>query len=228
MKDVKLGEIVIRKSGRAKSFIARVRYGVLHLTVPTFVSEKSIRKFIDENRESLMKLKAAQPFLRIGESFTIDADEYVLHLKLGRSTKSTLHVEGKIHTLLLKQDFSFEEDEAQQWLRKVIEETLVTRAKQVFPPVLQDLANKHSLSFSRVSINRAKTRWGSCSIDQSINLSCYALLLPTVLFRYVMLHELAHTLHMNHGEKFWACLDLWTEGRAKALNLELRGYKLPF
>lgn len=228
MKDSKLGEIVIKKNGRAKSFIARVKYGVLHITVPSFVSEASIREFVNQNKKALMELKVNQPLVLIQNSFSIHADEYVLNLKLGNNTTSSLRVEDKIHTLLLKQDFDFENENSQRWLRKVIEETLVARAKQVFPPILKDLANKHSLSFSKVSINRAKTRWGSCSSNQFINLSCYAVLLPLPLIRYVMLHELSHTIHMNHGKEFWSLLNQLSGGRAEALDIELRQFKLPF
>ncbi|NMA72706.1 MAG: M48 family metallopeptidase [Bacteroidales bacterium] len=228
MKDSELGKIVIKKNGRAKSFTARVRYGVFHITAPSFVSEASIREFIAQNRKALMELKVTQSLPLIQDGFSIQSDAYDLYLKLGKSTTSSLSVEDKAHTLLLNRDFNFDDANSQQWLRKVIEETLVTRAKQVFPPVLRDLANKHSLFFLRMSINRAKTRWGSCSSRQSINLSCYTLLLPSPLIRYVMLHELTHTIHMNHGEKFWALLNQLCEGKAEALNAELQRYKMPF
>ncbi|WP_373802195.1 M48 metallopeptidase family protein, partial [Bacteroides heparinolyticus] len=62
----------------------------------------------------------------------------------------------------------------------------------------------------------------------NINLSYYLVLLPKHLIDYVLLHELAHTREMNHGERFWALLDKLTEGKAEALRMELKQYRTEF
>ena len=49
--------------------------------------------------------------------------------------------------------------------------------------------------------------------------------LPDHLIDYVILHELAHTMHHNHSARFWNALDSIT-GRAKSLDKELRKYRI--
>jgi len=55
-----------------------------------------------------------------------------------------------------------------------------------------------------VKINGANTRWGSCSSRKSLNFSWRLIMANDDVIDYVVIHELAHLIHMNHSEKFWA------------------------
>ncbi|MDR0825039.1 MAG: M48 family metallopeptidase, partial [Prevotella sp.] len=90
------------------------------------------------------------------------------------------------------------------------------------------LAEKHSFQYAIVKINKSRTRWGSCSSMKNINLSFYGMLLPEYLIDFVILHELCHTVEMNHGEKFWALLDKVSDGRSHELTQELKSFKTLF
>lgn len=68
---------------------------------------------------------------------------------------------------------------------------------------LAELALATGLQFQQGKIKRPKTRWGSCSSQQNIMLHAALVLLPLPLVRYVCVHELAHTIQMNHGQAFW-------------------------
>ena len=73
-----------------------------------------------------------------------------------------------------------------------------------------------------MKIQTSKTRWGSCSASNSINLSVYLMTLPSHLMDYVILHELCHTVHHDHSDAFWALMDKVTDGKAHALRNELK------
>lgn len=122
----------------------------------------------------------------------------------------------------------FASAERQQWLFRVFREQLRQQALALLPARLAVLSQRHGLPYSRVSVNAARTRWGSCSTRKSINLSLFLLLLPSHLIDYVLLHELCHTREMNHGPRFWTLLDRLTEGRAQALRTELRNFRPVF
>ena len=79
---------------------------------------------------------------------------------------------------------------------------------------------------NKVKINNAKTRWGSCSIENNITLSLQLMRLPDYLIDYVILHELAHTKVKNHSIHFWDFLDSITDSKAKNLDKELKSFYL--
>ncbi len=81
---------------------------------------------------------------------------------------------------------------------------LLRTAHAHFVPSLLELSSAHGLGFRRVQVRRQKTRWGSCSRSGTISLNACLLFHPPEVVKYLMLHELAHTVHMNHGRRFWA------------------------
>ncbi|TVR75006.1 MAG: DUF45 domain-containing protein [Marinilabiliales bacterium] len=106
------------------------------------------------------------------------------------------------------------------------EEDLRLRARACLPGRTAMLAKEHGFTFRRVTVRRSRTRWGSCSAVNNINLSIFLMNLPEHLIDYVILHELVHTVHKNHSGDFWALLDKHTGGRARALAAEIRKHRI--
>jgi predicted metal-dependent hydrolase len=113
----------------------------------------------------------------------------------------------------------------QQFFRNGIDFFLRKEAKRLLPERLNQLAQIHGFNYKDLKIQSSKTRWGSCSSKKSINLSYFLLLMPPHLIEYVMLHELCHTVEMNHGVRFWALMDKVTDNKAKKLRAEVKKYR---
>lgn len=62
----------------------------------------------------------------------------------------------------------------------------------------------------RISIKDTRSRWGSCAPDGSLAFSWRLVLAPPEVLDYVVAHEAAHLVHMNHGPRFWALCDQLT------------------
>jgi predicted metal-dependent hydrolase len=71
---------------------------------------------------------------------------------------------------------------------------------------LERLSTQTGLSFKKAQIRLQKTRWGSCSHKGTISLNCKLLFLPPELVRYILLHELCHTVHLNHSLEYWSLM----------------------
>ncbi|MDR0428150.1 MAG: M48 family metallopeptidase [Dysgonamonadaceae bacterium] len=109
---------------------------------------------------------------------------------------------------------------------KLSDAVLREQAKEYLPNALNRLAQQYGFEYREVKIRKSKTRWGSCSRNRTINLSIYLMLLPRHLIEYVMLHELCHTIEMNHGPAFWNLLEQYTQGKNQALRKELKGFSI--
>lgn len=116
--------------------------------------------------------------------------------------------------------------DVQDFIVNVIEKTYRLEAKAYLPNRVEKLAKTFGLVYKKVKINNAKTRWGSCSSENNINLSLQLMRLPDYLIDYVILHELAHTKVKNHSTQFWNFLDNLTDNKAKNLDKELKSFYL--
>lgn len=105
------------------------------------------------------------------------------------------------------------------------EKQLRQAAKSYLPQRLGELARIHGFSYSKLTIRKTKTRWGSCSGKNSISLSLYLMRLPLELIDYVIMHELVHTLAHNHSRKFWQLLEQYLPG-ARVLEKKLKEQRI--
>ena len=81
-------------------------------------------------------------------------------------------------------------------------ESLRNNAKAELPPRLKALADRYGFRYNRVTIKHNSSNWGSCSTKGNINLNLNLMRVPGPLQDYILLHELAHLHHSNHGPKF--------------------------
>jgi predicted metal-dependent hydrolase len=104
------------------------------------------------------------------------------------------------------------------------EEALRKKAKEYLPQRVALLAKKYRFRYNKVYIKKNRTNWGSCSSLGNINLNIHLMRLPEELCDYVIIHELAHLIHRNHGREFHNLLDNLTDGKGRTLSSTLRKY----
>jgi predicted metal-dependent hydrolase len=86
-----------------------------------------------------------------------------------------------------------------QWLNDLALENLGAQ--------LHAVALEGGFAYRRVQIRRQRTRWGSCSASGTISLNVCLLFLEPQVVRYLFVHELCHTRHMNHSQRFWSLVE---------------------
>ena len=100
-----------------------------------------------------------------------------------------------------------------------------TESKEIIRNRLNELSQNHELSFNRSFIRSQKTRWGSCSAKNNINLNIKLINLPRELLDYVIMHELVHTRVKNHSKNFWLEMTKYYPD-PKAIDKKLKNYNL--
>lgn len=86
-------------------------------------------------------------------------------------------------------------------------EAMRRQAKKELPGRLSELAVRYGFTYNRVAIKHNASNWGSCSSKGNINLNLNIVRLPKVLQDYVLLHELCHLRHQDHGHGFHLLLE---------------------
>lgn len=94
----------------------------------------------------------------------------------------------------------------QTWLKEKARECLV--------PWAQTMAKQYGFPLQRVQIRLQKTRWGSMSTSGTLSLNCQIMFLRPPLVHHILLHELCHIRHPNHGPQFKALLSQFSSNAA--------------
>jgi predicted metal-dependent hydrolase len=199
---------MVRESRRARRLAVRVhRTGRVEVVVPPRTSRAAVNAFLAEHHSWIETRRAAAlrqkppevpfpppaiPLPAVYESWRVHLAGGSGRLRLRESAAELLVIAGDTREALQVKDA------LRRWL--------VARAQVVLADHLADCAREFGFSYQRLSIRRQRTRWGSCSTKGTISLNCCILFQPPEVLRYLLIHELSHTRHMNHSRAFWDCV----------------------
>lgn len=226
--DNDFGQIIIHTRRGARNITMRVKPDGLHLTVPPRSLLKKVLEVLQPYRKLLLEQLEQIAPKPVDLSFRIHADCFHLSLASSKLKHFTIRREEEEMIIYCPENVDFKREDVQKLVRSAILRAMKKAAETYLPPLLSMWAERFGLTYRKVRITGARSRWGSCSAARTISLSCYLMLLPAKLMDYVILHELAHTKEMNHGPRFWELLDGMTEGKALLLRKELRAYRTSF
>lgn len=225
--DNDLGTILLRTTPRATRYTLKISKGMITATMPVGGDESRMMSFINENRAKLLVALAKHPARPLlDESAQLQATTFSLKIFRTDRTNFYMTLKDGVLSIACPLDTRFESEAVQKLLKDMLEKALRHEAKRLLPERLLALAKHFGFTCTGVKIFNSKTHWGSCTPRKSINLSLSLMLLPWHLIDYVLLHELCHTIEMNHSDRFWKLLDGVTNNRAHALRQELKGYHM--
>ncbi len=215
----------VRVSPRAKNIIIKIipdkgievvlPKGANRRDVPYFLEKR--RKWIEGNIRKLEQkgLSMTPPKLVLPDEIRFAASGKVFSVRRVKNRKSSLSMRRNVDKLLLSGESWSPEEELEILTRFVRSE-----ARDFLVPELKKLSEKLNLPFSKVFIRAQRKRWGSCSSKGNINLNMKLMFLPYHLMRYVLIHELCHTVHLNHSAKYWRLVKM-VEPDVEVLEKEL-------
>lgn len=201
--DEEFGEIIIRRSPQASSVKLRVApNGKLRVSMPTyaplFLAKQLIKSNRNQLREILKKHDPVQDFhhgKQIGKSHKIVVNE--------NSSETTVQKRGLDIVVNLSDPDKLNDSHIIRMIRDESIKALRLEAKSYLPHRLKHIANLHGFNYTTVRFSHSGGRWGSCNSHGTISLNIALMKLPFELIDYVLIHELSHTVEMNHSQAFW-------------------------
>lgn len=225
-----IGNIKLKKSQRAKLIHISIKpfYGV-NVSVPKNCSFAQAEQLVYEKlswiRKNLPKMQnIEQKKIYFDDNSSFTTKFHTLKISKHNNENVLVRIGDGLINIFRPEKLPVQHPHVQKSIQGAIETTWRLEAAQFLPVRLDELAKQHNFKFVKVGIRKSKSRWGSCSSINHINLSLYLMRLPNHLIDYVLLHELCHTVVKNHGPKFYELLEK-VSGDAILLRKELHTYK---
>ncbi len=196
---------VVRESRRARRLAVRVhRSGRVEVVVPPRTPRATVSAFLSEHRDWIENRQQAAlrqkppdtPFPPSRIELPAVYESWRVHLAGGAGRIRIRAASDGL--LVIAGDLG-----PSQPLKEALHRWLMRRAQLVLADHLADCAREFGFGYRNLSIRRQKTRWGSCSTRGTISLNCCILFQPPEVLRYLLIHELSHTRHMNHSRAYW-------------------------
>lgn len=204
IQDKEFGKITIRRSAKATQVRIKVAPdGTLRASAPIYAPLFLVKRLLNNSRDEIKKiLNQSKPIysykngMQVGKSHTL-----IIQKTDSKKLEVTTH--GQQIIVRLPFNVNIYDKEVSQKIREAFISALKLEAKSYLPRRLSFLAQKYGFVYSRLRFSHASSRWGSCSSSGTISLNIALMKLPFEIIDYVIIHELSHTVQMNHSSKFW-------------------------
>lgn len=200
IQDKTYGEITVRRHAMSRQLKLSIHpSGEIIVTTPLYTPlafvklfvkgiHGEIGKLLDEHRKQYVESQ------EIGKSH---------QLIIQNSLKTDITYKKPLIRVYIGEGDSINDTGIQQAIRDKVKHALRTEAKAYLPRRVRYLADQFGFEYTSLRFSHAKSRWGSCSSQGVISLNIGLMKLDTSLIDYIIIHELAHTKHMDHSKRFW-------------------------
>ena len=209
MRSIKtLPEYRLRFSARAKRVILKISPAKgFEVVVPTGFDVKKLPGILAAKEpwihKTMARLKDLKPMEREDAPLPQEVELQAVNLRCriihDPQPRTALSLDFTHQTQLVVGGGPDREEE----IRELLRHWLILQGRRFLLPWLEEVSREIGLTYRRAQVRRQATRWGSCSRQGNVSLNCKLLFVPAPLVRYVLVHELCHTKHLNHSPRFW-------------------------
>jgi len=183
-----------------KTLALHIKNGIVEARAPLHLSTKEIDKFV-LSKDKWIKSKLSKSIeikakresfkLQYGDKLTYRGNEYPIIAKTGNRAGFENGV------------FFMPPDLSSYHIKFTCECVYKLLARYDITQKVKHFSKLMNVKPIAIKINSAKTRWGSCSTRKTLNFSWRLIIADDDLIDYVIVHELAHMMQMNHSDKFY-------------------------
>lgn len=217
-----IGPVILAKRRGAKNMrLTILPNGRLRVSMPVWVPYSAGVAFAAARREWIAQ-HSAQPSStvlkdgqRIGKSY---------RLKFVSRPAGVTQARLGINSITITSSLEPQHADVQAKAKSAAERALKKEAELLLGARLKQLAARYGFKYRALKVKRLSSRWGSCSSRGEITLNYFLVQLPWHLIDYVLVHELAHTVHHNHSHRFWQTVENILPD-FKSLRREIKTYR---
>lgn len=201
----------IQINSRARHISLRVneRSGGIDLVLPRFVAKAEGLAFVEEKSTwlagQLRELPPRVPFEDGAIIPVLGTDHRIVHHGTARGT---VWIDPQGYTLNVAGHAPHIARRITDWLKAQARREVSDRAHRA--------ADQLSKPIKKIQIRDTRSRWGSCSEDGRLSFSWRLMLAPEHVLDYVVAHEVAHLVELNHSKRFWQLVDRICPGSGPA------------
>lgn len=198
---------IVRSKRRSLAIIIKPG-GKMIVRVPLRISDREVNSFLLSKREWIVRMyekqcKTTMRGIKIQDGATIPllGNPYLLTTISSKDTRrptAELKKDNLVITFCDNNKYSLI-DIIEQWY-KGMARTIITERVKIY-------ASQMNVSYGKIAIRNQLTRWGSCSAKGNLNFNWHLVMMPVEVLDYVVIHELAHRLEMNHSKRFWTIVE---------------------
>lgn len=221
--------LIVSENSRAKRLTLRIEAGGkgIRVTVPPATNENDVLHFIEryrgwiEGRVHRLPPPQETPMLKAGAFVPIFGIPHEIIHREGRGTVEiqTNDADGKTSKIIVYGESAH--------LPRRISDALKKQAELKIAPLVRKYTTIVGRKPVSVRYKDTKSRWGSCSADGHLSFSWRIAMAPSGVVNYLVAHEIAHLIEMNHSPRFWAlCEKLCPETKRYRAWLKRNGQAL--
>jgi hypothetical protein len=198
---------LLLRSSRRRSIGLRIDPSGLIVSVPARLPQHEMEKILAQRsawilaRLDAMRIRATPPIVwQTGQILPFLGSPIELSVEHGGARSKLLLAEGVLRVFMPEKcGPDALASRVLQWYRR--------EALAFFQHRVSAYARQLDVEVSRLSLSNARTRWGSCTSTGAIRLNWRLIKAPPPVIDYVVVHELAHRIEMNHSPAFWRTVE---------------------
>jgi len=186
---------------KRKTVALYVRKGLVDVRAPLRTPEQEIDRFVASKEKWIKnKLACLEERAERREGFSLNYGDIILY----RGKQYQIVQKSGGRAVFDGDSFCVPQGLSPQEIKAACVRIYKKLAKKDLSEKVHYYAKRLSVDPLAVKVNTAKTRWGSCSAKKSLNFSWRLIMADDGVIDYVIVHELAHIIELNHSKRFWA------------------------
>ena len=167
------------------------------VTMPKYCPYKNAREFLLNNFEKIKSFEFKEKIFKPDFKTKFDTIKIIPELEFKTVVKNS------IVYFYYPNNLEFSDKKVQKNFKNAYLKALQIEAKNYLPDRIKFLSEKYNLKFNKLALRNQRTRFGSCSFCNNINLNINLMKYDFDVIDYVIVHELCHTKVKNHSKTFW-------------------------